>query len=285
MLIPLALAFSIQAQAGEIQVALSYPAVGVSVDGVRYVNPNAVLVKSLSQGTYRVAAFNALGKELASAQISLSEDERVRLQYKSKKINELGRGQMVAETVVASPAPVAEIQTAATESAVSSTAVTTEASTSATVSGSTTQSGMNAQVTVSETTHMEASIPGASVNMSVQIQESTEVDQHGGVQATATPNKAGPTVIDEASLVRLIDAVNEATFGDDQVDAIRTAGIHHRFRCDQVTRLIAPLDHSSDRVAAVTAIRNAIVDPQNFFVLESSFVHSSDKEAVRKLFQ
>ena len=309
MLIPLALAFSIQAQAGELQVALSYPAVGISVDGVRYVNPNAVLVKSLSQGTYRVAAFNALGKELAVTQVKLSEEERVRLRYKSKKITELGRGEIVAQTVVVAPPPVAEVNAnatpiantppAATNSVATPPAAKTSVATSATVNNSTTQQGLSAQVTVTESTQMEASVPGASVNMSVQIQESNEVVHHAGVQiqesnevvhqgrvqtSVAQP-KVGPTVIDESSLVRLIDAVEDATFGDDQVDTIRTAGIHHHFRCDQVTRLIAPLNHSSDRVEAVTAIRGAIVDPQNFFVLESSFVHSSDKEAVRRLFQ
>ena len=51
---------------------------------------------------------------------------------------------------------------------------------------------MSAQVTVSETTHMEASVPGASVNMSVQIQESNEVVHHTGVQASMTPSMEHP---------------------------------------------------------------------------------------------
>lgn len=104
--------------------------------------------------------------------------------------------------------------------------------------------------------------------------------------AVAAPSAAaGPQPISESGLVALIAAVEDATFGSDQVSVLQTAAARNHFTCAQVVRLLEPLSHSSDKVEAVTALRGAIVDPQNAHVLEQAFTFSSDKEEVRALFR
>lgn len=113
----------------------------------------------------------------------------------------------------------------------------------------------------------------------------TYADLAGYAQGEPVAVEAGPEAMADDDLSRLIDTVDDASFGADQVDVIRTAAAHNHFTCGQLVRLLEPISHSSDKVDAVKAARTALIDPNNAHELEAAFSFSSDKEEVRGLFQ
>ena len=107
----------------------------------------------------------------------------------------------------------------------------------------------------------------------------------GGAAVAAAPAAPpAPAAMSESALQSLLAAVESASFSDDKVGVIATAAKNNYFTCAQLSRLIASISFSDDKVAAVSAARAAIIDPENAYVLESSFSFSSDREKVRALF-
>ncbi|MFT4977173.1 MAG: hypothetical protein ACI8S6_003078 [Myxococcota bacterium] len=100
-----------------------------------------------------------------------------------------------------------------------------------------------------------------------------------------TPAEPVIQAISEGSLRQLIEAVDDASFSSDKVSLIQTAAANNHFECAQVVRLLEPISHSSDKVAAARALHGAIIDPENAHVLEQAFTFSSDKEEIRALFR
>lgn len=94
-----------------------------------------------------------------------------------------------------------------------------------------------------------------------------------------------PEPMSEGALVGLIAAVEGASFSDDQVSVLATAAAGNHFTCAQVVRLIEPISFGDSKVEAVSAMRPAILDPENAWQLEQAFSFSSDKEEVRALFR
>ena len=84
----------LNAEAAEIQVAMTYPGVVAVVDGVRQINPNAALYTDLTAGPHQVEVRNLRGRSLAKLDVDVAVDERVRLQYRDGTLSELGRGLM-----------------------------------------------------------------------------------------------------------------------------------------------------------------------------------------------
>lgn len=105
--------------------------------------------------------------------------------------------------------------------------------------------------------------------------------------APPPPPAAPPPVqpMSESAVTSLANAVQKATFGDDQVDVLRTAAAHNAFTCAQVVRLVAPIAHSSDKVDGIKALAPKVLDPENAHLIEDALTFSSDKEEVRKLFR
>lgn len=140
-------------------------------------------------------------------------------------------------------------------------------------------------------------LPASELGPSAPPATSTNTTSGGGVSvqvvlnsppaipAEGAPPPASPQPMAEPALVALVNAVTSATFGDDQVDVLRTAAAHNSFTCAQVVRLVAPIAHSSDKVDAITALAPKVLDPENAHVIEGALTFSSDKEAVRKLFR
>lgn len=95
---------------------------------------------------------------------------------------------------------------------------------------------------------------------------------------------AGPTM-DQTALDTLVAAVRDATFGDGQVDVLRTAAAHNKFTCTQVVQLLAPISSEITKVEAVEALEPAVVDPGNAHLVEAAFTFTTDKEKVRALFR
>lgn len=91
-------------------------------------------------------------------------------------------------------------------------------------------------------------------------------------------------IVGEAELYRLTEAVEDATWGDDQVDLISGLARGRHFTCEQVLALIEPISFSDDRLDAVQALRSSIVDPQDFYVLYEAFPFSSDRRDLSRMF-
>lgn len=118
--------------------------------------------------------------------------------------------------------------------------------------------------------------PGLNVNINAGFGSTTPQP----VQQPAPPQPIG-----EPQLQQLIQAVNDASFADDQVSVIRTAAASNHFTCAQAVRLLEIPSFSDAKIQAAQALKPAIVDPQNAFQLEAAFSFSSDKEQVRAMFR
>lgn len=82
----------------------------------------------------------------------------------------------------------------------------------------------------------------------------------------------------------LIALLESTSFSSDKLDVVKTAASRNRFTVAQVGEILGTLDFSSDRLAAVKALRDRIVDPDNAFLLGQHFDFSSDKKKVAALF-
>ncbi len=90
--------------------------------------------------------------------------------------------------------------------------------------------------------------------------------------------------MDETLFSVLVASVEGTPFAKDQVAVITSAADRHYFSCAQAVRLLSALQWYPDRLAALAALRPAIIDPENAFLIESSFEFSNDRATVRTLF-
>ena len=145
-------------------------------------------------------------------------------------------------------------------------------------------SELGASAPVASTTTTTTTAGGVSVQV-VMTGPPPALPAEGAAPPPSPPPPAGPQPIAESALVSLIGAVQKATFGDDQVDVLRTAAAHNSFTCAQVVRLVAPLAHSTDKVDGIKVLAPKVLDPENAHLIEDALTFSSDKEEVRKLFR
>jgi hypothetical protein len=110
------------------------------------------------------------------------------------------------------------------------------------------------------------------------------------VIARPTDQPAGPFVpppprsMKRGAFRSLIALLESTSFSSDKLDVVKTAASRNRFTVAQVGEILGTLDFSSDRLAAVKALRDRIVDPDNAFLLGQHFDFSSDKKKVAALF-
>jgi len=83
------------------------------------------------------------------------------------------------------------------------------------------------------------------------------------------------------SLVALLEATS---FEKDKLDVVKTAASKNRFSIAQVGEIVDTLSFSSGKLAAVEALVDRVVDPENGFLLAQHFTFSSDKKKVASLF-
>ena len=87
----------------------------------------------------------------------------------------------------------------------------------------------------------------------------------------------------DADFDALVEAVNEAGFGNEKLGVIETAAERHVFTVEQVGKLVDLLSMSDEKVGVVERTKQKLVDRQNAFKLLEHFTFSADKERVRKL--
>ena len=108
------------------------------------------------------------------------------------------------------------------------------------------------------------------------------------VQAPAPappPAPTGPTPMSSGAFASLVAAVDDATYSDDKLNAIRSAAAKNWFTIEQVGRLVDAQTYGSDQVAVVQACAAHVVDPENAFALSPHFTYGSDKDAALAAFR
>jgi len=90
-------------------------------------------------------------------------------------------------------------------------------------------------------------------------------------------------VISEHALESLLERLEDASFAEDQLNILRTAAKHNRFRTEQVLRILKVFSFEEDRLKAVRILRSRIVDPENLHALYEAFDFSDSREELEDL--
>lgn len=104
-------------------------------------------------------------------------------------------------------------------------------------------------------------------------------------ETAAAPAPKAPTAMSTGAFRALLSQVDDASFSDDKIAAVRTAAGSNWFTIDQVGQLVDAMDFSDGKVGVVKICKDKVVDPENAFQLGSHFSFSADKEEALGLFQ
>lgn len=99
------------------------------------------------------------------------------------------------------------------------------------------------------------------------------------------PEPVSPPVMGDRDFRDFVSSVQAESFSSDQLGIIQAVARTHYFTIDQVGRVLDQLTHSSDKLAAAKAMAPGVVDRENAWKLNEHLTFSSDKDAVRKLFE
>jgi hypothetical protein len=83
----------------------------------------------------------------------------------------------------------------------------------------------------------------------------------------------------------VLAAMRGQSFAADQLSALSMGTAGRALTVSQARRFVEVLSFSSDRIAALKALRPMISDPQNAVQLLDLFTFSTDKAAVEALFR
>jgi hypothetical protein len=101
----------------------------------------------------------------------------------------------------------------------------------------------------------------------------------------AAPAPTGPQPMSAGAFSALLAAVDDASFADDKLNAIRSAAAKNWFTIEQVGKLVDAQTYGSDQVSVVQVCAPRVVDPENAFALSPHFTYGSDKEAALAAFR
>lgn len=87
------------------------------------------------------------------------------------------------------------------------------------------------------------------------------------------------------SFAALVKEIKKQSFGDDKLTILRQAAGTNYFVVDQVKKMLALFSFPDDKLEALKLLKERIIDTDNLFKIYSSFVHSSDKEAARRILE
>ncbi|MEZ4321269.1 MAG: DUF4476 domain-containing protein [Myxococcota bacterium] len=272
------LALSAPTQAAEVQVALSVP-ITVLVDGVPQALPegsNLITVGDLPAGKHVVETRTLMGKTSAYKEISLAADDQIRFEYRQKELWHIGTYKLAG-----APPPVQS------ETVQQTTVV---------------QTGIPLGVGVTVTDGTDTVSVGSGLyGGSVVVSDGREtVRMSAGVQVTETttttttvvhgappPPPPQPAVLPMSgrSFDALVGQMDNASFGDDKLEILRTAAANNAFTCAQLARILDVFSHGSEKLEAVAIVQPSIVDPENAFVINDRFSFSSDAQKAQAYFR
>ena len=106
-----------------------------------------------------------------------------------------------------------------------------------------------------------------------------------GSAAAEEPKQEVGAAMPEPRFAALLQSLSEQGFADDKLTVLTSAVKENYFTVNEVRRLLVVFSFPDDKLAALRPLKDRITDPDNAFKIYSSFVHSSDKDAARKILE
>lgn len=271
---PIVLALLSTVQAAEVEIATG-AAINVLVDGVPLAwdedGGGLGVVRDLPAGRHTVESRNVMGKTTAYKEIQLAPDDRIRFEYRQKELWH------VNTTKIAPPLPLPPATTVETVSigvpmAGPSIGITVHDGGDTVHIGAGVYGGAATQTTTVVTTN------GAVFDAPVDGRHHDRHGDHGRPAPSLVPMDAG-------TFASLLSQVDDASFSDDKLSILRTAATHNGFTCAQLAALLGAMSFADDKLQAVAALRPAIVDPQNAFLINDAFPFSADAQKAQAYFR
>lgn len=91
--------------------------------------------------------------------------------------------------------------------------------------------------------------------------------------------------MDYGSFNQLKDRIEREGFSDGKFSVMRSAAPRNTFSSDQVAELMDMFSFSSDKIKALSVLRNRIEDPQNSYVIVERFNYDKDKKDAAALLE
>lgn len=312
-MVPLLLAAAL-ANAAEIQLLSNEP-VTLEVDGRTVASrpgERGATATNLAGGNHRVQIFDAQDRLVTSSTVTVTVTEQVRLELRRGALSELGRGPLAgtsapAECPPAPPAPPAPEPGTIQLTGVSADnmAVWVDGKPVRFASGSFVVSGLSAgshdvRVARGNATLFSGPMrvyPGlvrrCAPEAGARDLDCVFVETVMSLPPPAPPppvvvrpaEPVGPTPMADRDFTTFVASVKAESFSSDQLGIIQSVARAQHFTIAQVGVVIDQLTHSSDKVAAAKVMAPKVVDRENAWKLNEHLTFSSDKEAVRKLFE
>lgn len=99
------------------------------------------------------------------------------------------------------------------------------------------------------------------------------------------PKQEMGAAMPEPQFAALLQSLGEQGFADDKLSVLTTAAAENYFTVNEVRRLLVVFSFPDDKLAALKLLKDRITNPDNGFRIYSSFIHSSDKDAARKILE
>ncbi|MDP2315743.1 MAG: DUF4476 domain-containing protein [Pseudomonadota bacterium] len=306
------LALVSEASAAEIQVISSEP-ITLEVDG-RVVGNRAgergATAVELAGGNHRVQLFDPQDRLVTSATVSVTVNEQVRFELRRGQLTELGRGPLPTATAAMvcpepAPPPAPEPGTVQlTGIPAENVAMWVDGRPARYGAGSFVAAGLapglhDVRIARGNATLYSGAMkvyPGLVRRCMPEAGDLDCVFVESVVSqpprtppappvAVIPPPPPAPPVMSDREFTALVAAVKGEAFSSDQLGIVRSAARSSYFTIAQVGVVLDQLAHSSDKIEAATILAPRVIDRQNAWKLNEHLTFSSDKEAVRKLFQ
>lgn len=87
-----------------------------------------------------------------------------------------------------------------------------------------------------------------------------------------------PLVMKQLFFVKLLESLDKQNFSKDMFYLVELAAFRNAFTSEQVVSIIKKFQFPRHQLKILNILRYRIIDPENYFLLLSTFAHSSDKK-------
>jgi hypothetical protein len=301
------------ANAAEIQVISNDP-VTLEVDGRMVASrpgERGATALNLAGGNHRVQIFDAQDRLVTASTVLVTVDEQVRLELRRGQLAELGRGPLAGSSAptVCPPAPAPPAPEPGTIQLTGvhadDMAMWVDGKPVRYASGSFVATGLAAgehDVRVARGNGtlfsgpmrvypglVRRCVPESRALACVFVETVASLPPPAPpappVVVVRPPEPVRPSVMNDRDFTGFVATVKGEAFSSDQLGVIQGVARSNHFTIAQVGVVIDQLPHASDKVAAVKVMAPKVVDRENAWKLNEHLTFSSDKDAVRKLFE
>jgi hypothetical protein len=96
------------------------------------------------------------------------------------------------------------------------------------------------------------------------------------------PPPPRPVAIGAGELNTILEAIEDASFSSDKLSVLRSASRSRWFSAAQVVQVMEKFSFASDKVEAAAMLHEALVDPENWFVVYKALSFESDRRKLRE---